>query len=473
MTPHQVMRSILGTDEYAGGADNPTIIGWREAIAQRFPEMATYCANYTHDSIPWCGLTVAYCMAACGIRPVFGDRDVTRFLWAAAWKDFGFNVPVDALQPGDVVVFDHHVALFDRWADSSRTTMIVVGGNQSDSVTEGRYSRGALLAARRAPAAQAIAKPSPHRFTGITATVFGGPDDAMAGGTPAYGATGAWWERPGVALPARFKGARPKVRVHHNGRSVECEIIDVGPWNTKDPYWETGTRPLAEQGIRQAGLGRAPTNKAGIDLTPAAARAIGLNGKGIVDWEFIDELDEKIPQLPTTTTPIAIDVEKLVLLALLAVALWPHLEKFFMSDDINRENGMPTLPAAQPTAPATTAAPASSSPSLLVQLAPLALPLLQRLLNPKQDVAAPAKPAAPPKDTTGVGVGITGIAGVIIAAIAGWIGIPLPASFVGEQASSIAQLLLTVFGLTAAAGQSGTIGWLIQLGRRILGKSEA
>jgi hypothetical protein len=31
------------------------------------------------------------------------------------------------------------------------------------------------------------------------------------------------------------------------------------------------------------------TNLAGIDLTPAAANAIGLQGKGVVDWEFVKE----------------------------------------------------------------------------------------------------------------------------------------------------------------------------------------
>ncbi len=473
MTPHQVMRSILGTDEYAGGADNPTILAWRDEIGRRFPEMASYCANYTHDSIPWCGLTVAYCMAAAGIRPVFGARDVDRFLWAAAWDEFGFDVELDNLQPGDVLVFDHHVALFDRWADSSRQVIVVVGGNQSDSVTEARYRRGAILAARRAPAAHPVLAPSTRRFTQITATVFGGPQDAMAGGTPAYGATGAWWERNGVALPDRFQGPRPKVRVFHGDRSVVCEILDVGPHNIDDPYWATGTRPKAERGIREPGLGGAPKNKAGIDLTPAAARAIGLSGKGLVDWEFVDELAPGLPAPPTTTPqPIELDVEKLLLLALVAIVLWPQLEKFM--SELNRESGMPSLAPAAAPAPAAPAA--TAEPSILSQLLPLALPLLKQLLFKDTSPPAappPAAPAAPATNTTGVGIGITGVMGVVIAVIAGWIGIPLPASLVGDSASSIASLLLTIFGGTAALGQTGTISWIIDLGRRILGKKEA
>jgi hypothetical protein len=66
--------------------------------------------------------------------------------------------------------------------------------------------------------------------------------------------------------------------------SVDCDIVDVGPWNTNDPYWQNGARPQAESGFNTSGK---PTNLAGIDLTPAAARAIGIDGKGKVDWEFV------------------------------------------------------------------------------------------------------------------------------------------------------------------------------------------
>ena len=55
----------------------------------------------------------------------------------------------------------------------------------------------------------------------------------------------------GVALPFRFGGTPPTVRVFNpvNGASVVCDIVDVGPWNSNDPYWETGTRPQAESGM--------------------------------------------------------------------------------------------------------------------------------------------------------------------------------------------------------------------------------
>lgn len=119
------------------------------------------------------------------------------------------------------------------------------------------------------------------RQTNITATVFGGAGDAQPS---AYAdVANGWPQRPGVALPFRFSGPRPKVRVYNGSRSVLCEIVDVGPWypsskGPADPYWQIHARPRAETDTH--------TNTAGIDLTPAAASAIGLDGKGVVDWEF-------------------------------------------------------------------------------------------------------------------------------------------------------------------------------------------
>lgn len=131
-----------------------------------------------------------------------------------------------------------------------------------------------------APAPVAKLK-APARNTGIVATVFGGHVDP--GELSAY--TGRVIDDVilGVALPSRLVGNRPKVRVYNGDKSVVAEIVDVGPWNTTDPYWETGARPQAETGVDRRGR---KTNKAGIDLTPATARALGIDGRGVVDWEF-------------------------------------------------------------------------------------------------------------------------------------------------------------------------------------------
>ena len=117
----------------------------------------------------------------------------------------------------------------------------------------------------------------------IIATVFGGVSDPnrsaytdkLLNDTEYY-----------VALPYRFVGLRPKVLVTNrsNGETVVAPIEDIGPWNINDPYWVKGARPQAESGTDLKGR---KTNRAGIDLSPAVAKALNINGKGTVDWQFV------------------------------------------------------------------------------------------------------------------------------------------------------------------------------------------
>lgn len=127
------MRELTGTAEAPGAADNPDILRWPAYIGSKYPEMAAYAANYTHDSIPWCGLTVAYCMAKNGIKPVFGEGDLNRFLWADAWSRWGKQLDRPIL--GCVMVFTRngggHVALYEG---QTNTHFIVRGGNQANAV---------------------------------------------------------------------------------------------------------------------------------------------------------------------------------------------------------------------------------------------------------------------------------------------------------------------------------------------------
>lgn len=124
--------------------------------------------------------------------------------------------------------------------------------------------------------AKIAAAPVPN--LNIVATVFGGAADPE---TSAY--TGKRIDDTilGVALPARLPNA--KVKVTCGSKSAVANVVDIGPWNTNDPYWAARKRPQAESGTDMRGR---PTNKAGIDLTPALAKALGIDGKGVVDWEF-------------------------------------------------------------------------------------------------------------------------------------------------------------------------------------------
>lgn len=123
--------------------------------------------------------------------------------------------------------------------------------------------------------------PAGKVFKNITATVFDDPKVAYPDVKQGYA------QKPGCAVPYKYPpGPRPVFRVTNidNGLFVDCPTVDVGPWNINDPWWVKGTRPQAESGTDMTGR---KTNKAGIDLTPAAAKAIGLRGKGLVNVELV------------------------------------------------------------------------------------------------------------------------------------------------------------------------------------------
>lgn len=127
----------------------------------------------------------------------------------------------------------------------------------------------------------------PDNQRDIIASVFGGVDDYNVS---AYDDTKVLNDTDFyVALPDRFEGDRPKVEVRNtvNGKITMATIEDVGPWNIDDPYWLLGTRPQAESGTDETGR---KTNGAGIDLSPALAKAIGVDGMGSVDWCFVSEV---------------------------------------------------------------------------------------------------------------------------------------------------------------------------------------
>jgi hypothetical protein len=126
--------------------------------------------------------------------------------------------------------------------------------------------------------------PIPDNQTDIIATVFGGESDYN---TSAYDPEKVLNDTDlYIALPDRFTEERPLVCVYNrvNGVAAKVEIWDVGPWNTDDPYWDKGTRPQAETGTDMTGR---KTNKAGIDLSPALAKLLGIDGMGTVDWDFV------------------------------------------------------------------------------------------------------------------------------------------------------------------------------------------
>lgn len=93
-----------------------------------------------------------------------------------------------------------------------------------------------------------------------------------------------------VALP-NIKALHRFVRIANplNGKTTYAQVLDVGPWNIDDEYVFTGSRPLAELGIKTDGKKRiqGETNGAGIDLSERVWSDLGMQDNGQVDWQFI------------------------------------------------------------------------------------------------------------------------------------------------------------------------------------------
>jgi len=91
---------------------------------------------------------------------------------------------------------------------------------------------------------------------------------------------------PFVALPSgNAIGRFVRVTNPANGKSALAVVLDVGPWNEHDDeYVLGGQRPLAESGFDTRGR---KTNGAGIDLSEAIWKRLGMVDNAEVDWEFL------------------------------------------------------------------------------------------------------------------------------------------------------------------------------------------
>jgi uncharacterized protein (TIGR02594 family) len=134
-----IMRAITGTKEFEGGRDNPVILAWGKAIVERYPSLRGTVGWYDHDSIPWCGLAVAYCVAEAGYRPphlALGAKN-----WFNDWAD---GVPLSGPALGAIMVKSRagggHVTLYEGEDD---THYFCRGGNQSDMVNVARIRKDA------------------------------------------------------------------------------------------------------------------------------------------------------------------------------------------------------------------------------------------------------------------------------------------------------------------------------------------
>jgi hypothetical protein len=86
-----------------------------------------------------------------------------------------------------------------------------------------------------------------------------------------------------VALP-HPAALHKHVEVRFRDRALVVPVLDVGPWNIDDAYWVHDARPASE---RKSGYFRAPSNRAGIDLSDAVFAALGMHDNDWVEWRFV------------------------------------------------------------------------------------------------------------------------------------------------------------------------------------------
>ncbi len=141
-----IARSLIGTTEVPGAANNPVIMSWGNRLGARVLGIA-----YGADSVPWCGLFTAWCVHQAGITP---PRIAIR---AKAWATWGEPIallsgamPNRLIPLGAIAVFERkgggHVGFVDSVnADGS---LNILGGNQGDAVNVRRFTRDRLIALR-------------------------------------------------------------------------------------------------------------------------------------------------------------------------------------------------------------------------------------------------------------------------------------------------------------------------------------
>ena len=145
---------------------------------------------------------------------------------------------------------------------------------------------------------QELERPDPGpvnnpKQTNIVCTMFGGSRRSEQIGLSALRHDHRCRTRLRIALSVSRHAPAGQGHQPRQRKTVTCNIVDIGPWNIDDNYWAfPNGRPQAESGRDEKGR---VTNLAGIDLTPAAAKAIDLGGLGKVDWEFLPTGDQPPP----------------------------------------------------------------------------------------------------------------------------------------------------------------------------------
>lgn len=117
--------ALLGTKEFAGARDNQVILDWAHDLGDKIAK------EYTHDSIPWCGLFAAHCLAAVGLKGPAQPLWALNF--AGEWPSVRLDGPaVGAFAP---MLRDGGGHIMQVVGRDQHGNVMGLGGNQHDSVS--------------------------------------------------------------------------------------------------------------------------------------------------------------------------------------------------------------------------------------------------------------------------------------------------------------------------------------------------
>lgn len=123
-----IAEKLIGVKEVPGPKNNDKIMQWARVVG------GSVAKEYTADSIPWCGLFVAYCMAQSGVQPVNSP------LWALNWSKFGQKLE----KPVFGCIFSMHRSGGGHvgfLVSQDKNYWHLLGGNQSDMVNVTRIAK--------------------------------------------------------------------------------------------------------------------------------------------------------------------------------------------------------------------------------------------------------------------------------------------------------------------------------------------
>lgn len=126
-----IAKKEIGMKEVPGSGNNPRVVEYHSATTLKA----------TEDSVPWCSAFVSWCLEQAEIKS-------TKNAWARSYLQWGKKL--DKPRYGCVVVFSRgdnsgHVGFFQA---ETEDTIMVLGGNQSDSVCIKEYPKSRLLGYR-------------------------------------------------------------------------------------------------------------------------------------------------------------------------------------------------------------------------------------------------------------------------------------------------------------------------------------